>query len=106
VPELEHFDVIGTNGPGSKIERQLRAESFRCAATNGRQDSSMSTGDLLCPLYAQTRRSLLTRLRAALHKGRAAAGSDRRSRSGDDLKRHRVIVGKNRHASPRSRRPL
>jgi hypothetical protein len=23
VPELEHFDVIGTHGPGSKIERQL-----------------------------------------------------------------------------------
>jgi hypothetical protein len=50
--------------------------------------------------------ALLTRLRATLHKDPAAAGSDRRSRSGDDLKRHRVIVVKNRHASRRSRRPL
>ena len=36
--------------------RQLWAESCRCAATLGGQNSSTSTGDLLCPLYVDSSR--------------------------------------------------
>src|SRR5208337_1435805 len=41
-----------------KSELPLPAESCCCAANVGRQDSSTSTGNLLCPLYvcAVTRR--------------------------------------------------
>jgi hypothetical protein len=37
---------------------RLWAESCLCAATVGRQDSSTSTGDLLCPLYVDSCRPL------------------------------------------------
>jgi len=38
----------------SDRERLFRAESCRSAATIGRQNSSRSTGDLLCPLYVDS----------------------------------------------------
>ncbi len=47
------------------------AESCRCAATIGRHDSPTSAGDLLCPLYVESRHSITRdeQLSEVLHLG-------------------------------------
>ncbi len=45
-----------------QFELQVWAEACRCAATIGRQNSSTSTSDLLCPLYVDSSRPMSAKL--------------------------------------------